>query len=333
MKIKWTTIESGRNKTKSQIENVLENKNKLSLFFAENKKHLFGAGISTMAMIFVVGAGQMSGTEFSANLMFPTMTQEIQNTNAETVGGDENGGGENLLGDLDLTFDEASTGTGGTETGSISTGTTIEKENKKDDTENLINDLFGETTDEKLNNKKTEETNLLQETTKNEKQFPETDLLKKETIDETDNLSSFLNEEKTTNEENFHNSAQKIEQRVDTIEVKKPKTTIFKQNLHTVDMNLVAQKAMLKDIPEDTAEMHGSAESFFGNTQNQGFGIGVEGSQNIQNNVQQNVQEYQNVPVLQKAKKLSQSGPEDMIFGLGFLSIILAYFFRRRKNI
>jgi len=41
MKIEWTTIESGKNKTNSKINTILENKNKISVFFAENKKHLF----------------------------------------------------------------------------------------------------------------------------------------------------------------------------------------------------------------------------------------------------------------------------------------------------
>ena len=83
MKIEWTTIESGKNKTHSKINKILENKSKISVFFSENKKHLFWAWISTMAMAFVVTAWQMSWTEFSADLMYPSLTQEIADNNWE----------------------------------------------------------------------------------------------------------------------------------------------------------------------------------------------------------------------------------------------------------
>jgi uncharacterized SAM-binding protein YcdF (DUF218 family) len=54
-------------------------------------------------------------------------------------------------------------------------------------------------------------------------------------------------------EENFHNSAKEIKEKIE----ENNNNLLFKQNFHTVDTNLVAQKAVLKNHVEsqDTTEV------------------------------------------------------------------------------
>ena len=337
MKIEWTTIESGKNKTHSKINTILDNKSKISVFFAENKKHLFWAWISTMAMAFVVTAWQMSWTEFSANVMFPSLTQEITDTNwAEWE--NQNLESNLLMWDLDLSFDDEEaeqTEENKEDVGIIeNTEKNIEKNikeiwNNSDETEKLINDLFW------LEDINEEGVNLLETNfIENKKED-----LKLESESELDNLSLFLEDKKNEEvfdkniEENFHNSAEK---NIETAEKKSDNSNIFKQNFNTVDMNLVAQKAKMKNVEIEeviennvkTDNLHWSMDSFFDDEMSFSW---IENEKII--NTDQEDNRYYNQEIVQKTKKLNQTWPEDMIFWLWFLSMILAYFFRRKKNI
>ena len=344
MKIEWTTIESSKNKTRSKINTILGNKSKISVFFAENKKHLFWAWISTMAMAFVVTAWQMSWTEFSANLMYPSLTQEISEANLnEWIVQEEDDLLWNSDSDIDkdldldlntvLDFDDNSEGTEKSEDKIVDK--TDEKENSVDDvdnTEDLINDLFWI------------EDKTVKEEEKEEIKEKE-DEVNKNTIkeeSEESNLSLFLEDE------NLHSSAEKnkdkseennkenIEEKINETELNKSDVyNIFKPNVHTVDSNLVAQKAMLKDIDDD--QLHWSMESFFADNENELIWSWIESAVELntqsstQYSAQYNTQSEINNNLIQKTKKLNQTGPEDMLLWLWFLSMILAYFFRRKK--
>ncbi len=340
MKIEWTTIESWKNKTNSKINRILENKNKISVFFAENKKHLFWAWISTMAMAFVVTAWNMSGTEFSADIMFPSLTQEIESSNwtewnlktewdkiseFDSVDNDWS----DLLWDLDLNFDDVSEEkTEVKEDAKNDTKDdlknkqqedTSENSDNTDDTEDLINDLFWL------------EDNAVKDNAIKDENLENNDLENNDKI-ESKNLSWFLNDNSEDNiqkeekqEEGLHWSAKELQETDKIVEKKSNNSGIFKQNFNTVDMNLVAQKALLKDVPEqeveEIEEFHWSMDWFF-NQESAWISSWVKSDVINQNNL-----------AIQKTKKLSQSWPEDMVYWLWFLSTLLAYFFRRKKRI
>lgn len=355
MKIEWTTIESGKNKTNSKINTILENKNKFSVFLAENKKHLFWAWISTMAMAFVVWFANISWTQFSADLMFPSLSSEIQNTNSEQwkISDKTDSAWDISLWDLDLTFDDSKTWTWESKMLEVlgeekskeksSSWNKIKSEKvspKTDDTEALIGDLFWtwETSDSSLLSDKkveseqikseTKTLSLIQDTEKNKEKS------KTESKSESKNISKFLEDNSWKNNEDLHWSAltekNKVSEKAfNKVEEKSNNKNIFKQNSHTVDMNLVAYKDSLKEEKKEES-LHWSAESFINSDEVAWFWSWVWHWESIWWNVQNNTlkTEY----AVQKTKRLSQSWPWDMIFWLWFLSMILAFFLRRRRR-
>ena len=347
MKIEWTTIESGKNKTNSKINTILENKNKISVFFAENKKHLFWAWMSTMAMAFVFWFANISWTQFSADLMFPSLSNEISDINSidwntgwnpdktsiKTASGNDVQS-DIWVWDLDLSFwDEKDdniqeSSSTGESVKSTSTGSWT------DDTEKLITDLFwtGETSDLQFNDN---------EKTKSEEILPEKEVSavikepKKEEKLESKNISNFLKDNSWNKNDNLHWSALDKDAWTQNIqEVKKePKNkTIFKENTHTVDINLVSYKANLKaEKPEENVDnLHWSMDSFINSDAVIWIWSWVGYSESMWwNSIKNNKPKVEYV--VQKTQRLSQSWPWEMVFGLWFLSMILAFFLRRRK--
>jgi hypothetical protein len=353
MKIEWTTIESGKNLTKSRVDTILENKSRLSVFFAENKKHLFWAWISTMAMAFVVTAWQMSWTEFSANLVFPTLPQEISDSNvsepiSEAVNSEfNNSDNDIILWDLDLSFDDEKDLVETNEVEDWLDALDVESDN----TEDLINDLFW-----------TEEINLTEDLNNdvsagdldNSLDLDLFEAVEDESTSEKDILSLFLENDEITTEskinktkevlkkaakdvifdENLHGAAEK------DVENEIVWKAVFKQNFHTVDLNLVSEKAEMKD----SEDMHWSRESFlewsswdmwFWTDVSLGtatYDYSNNNSDIISNTASDSVWKINNINNVNNAKKLNQTWPWDMLFWLWFLSMILAFFFRRKNK-
>ena len=136
---------------------------------------------------------------------------------------------------------------------------------------------------------------------------------------------------------NSENNSEKNNQIIKKDFKKSNKPSVFKQNSHTIDMNLVAQKALLKDEVE---EMHWSAETFLNETVENNVWFWVKSEDLNNENYQQNIQNLQKNNYINKQiqnKNISkniQSWPkETMLFWLWFLSLLLAFFFRRRKRI
>jgi len=352
MKIEWTTIESGKNKTNSKINTILGNKSKFSIFFAENKKHLFWAGISTMAMAFVVWFANTSWTEFSANVVFPSLSNEISETSSvdseivklpeSLVNLNETEKVDVSLWDLDLSFDDSLEEKDETKeekeevdelfwdsesNNSEEVVLTGNKDvvNDSDETVDLINNLFW--SEEVVESEKLEEPKAV-------KVVKTLSLLENKAENNSDeNISLFLENDVKPEKDVVEKNSTKdfltsvLEDKKENKEASENKN-IFKQNNHTVDMNLVSQKAEMKDYNNENEENLHWAANFFNfeaNTESEVVDNSEVDFKKV-DSISQN--EY----VVNNTKQLSQSWPWEMLFGLWFLSIFLAYFFRRKKS-